>query len=89
MMIDREKIIRGLECCRDGCMNDCPYLNEGNCFSVICSEALELIRARQPARLIKILSPSGQWTEDCGACHSPILRYYNYCPFCGVEVKRE
>lgn len=59
-MPDTAKLIHGLECCRDS-MNDnplarcgeCPYNDEGfsvqECRSVLCKDALEVLRKRMTA----------------------------------------
>lgn len=54
-MPDREKVIRGLECCRkspeykkDCQMLECPYLYETECIANMCADALELLKAQEP-----------------------------------------
>ena len=51
-MIDREKVIKGLECCAEDCVDGCPYENieaEGwNCTTLLCRDALELLKAQEP-----------------------------------------
>jgi hypothetical protein len=55
-MIDREKVIKGLECCAADCVDGCPYEKieaEGwNCTTLLCRDALELLKAQEP-RLLK------------------------------------
>lgn len=53
-MIDREKVIKGLECCKVECVacpEGCPYENEdgfcGRCFQVLATDAYALIREQQ------------------------------------------
>ncbi len=44
----KEEIMKALECCQVntdiGC-EDCPYYNEGDCLSKLCTDALTLIKA--------------------------------------------
>lgn len=46
--IDREKVIRGLECCgtesASDCHGDCPYDGDGICIAFLCQEALALLK---------------------------------------------
>lgn len=51
-MIDREKVIKGLECCRNGFCFACPY-NDGVDGNVDCKQrwaddALELLKEQEP-----------------------------------------
>ena len=51
-MIDREKVIKGLECCaKDNCTitDICPYGKEdaGYCIERLCSDALALLKEQQ------------------------------------------
>ena len=50
-MADREKVVRGLQCCidstRSNCPHDCPYLNEcinGQFYEPLYRDALELLK---------------------------------------------
>ena len=44
-MVDREKVVRGLECCAVGCRSGCPYSDIDDCESVLCADALALLKA--------------------------------------------
>lgn len=49
-MTDREKVIKGLECCiTDGldCPNDCPYIGDCN-RKQLHTDALDLLKAQEP-----------------------------------------
>ena len=85
-MTDREKVLKGLECCAAGCSGNCPYTDTGNCIEVLCGNALELLKAPEP------ISPMEEEFYDvtiwhCGACGEDLLHDYNYCPTCGRKVK--
>jgi len=45
-MPDRDKVLRGLEACRNQfCMgSDCPYAREECCVELLCQDALILLR---------------------------------------------
>ena len=53
-MADLDKVLKGLECCKNGfvCGDDCPYRNvcfngEEYAFTRIASDALELLKSQQ------------------------------------------
>ena len=56
-MTDREKVIKGLECCAEcgKCKSECPYDGKNNsmygCTTRLAKDALELLKAQEP-RLI-------------------------------------
>ncbi len=48
-MPDREKVMRGLECCAFGSLSDCegcPYYIETRCSELLCSDALALLKGQ-------------------------------------------
>lgn len=50
--MDREKVIKGLECHAKGargCLFDCPYGNENGCQLLLCSDALALLKEQENA----------------------------------------
>ena len=54
MMVDREKVIKGLECCTNGevCMSDCPYfkdfpMTDGRCITIVQADALALLKEQE------------------------------------------
>ena len=48
-MIDREKVIKGLECCSKGCSGGCTYSVEGgDCCTALAADALKLLKAQEP-----------------------------------------
>ena len=61
-MIDREKVVRGLECCvkldLEGC-GECPYNNDGRGCSDLDVAALELVK-----ELLKEREPVEMTVED-------------------------
>lgn len=54
--MEREKVIKGLECCSDAvseCGKNCPYYGIENCQSSMQADALTLLKAQEP-RVIKV-----------------------------------
>ncbi len=57
-MADREKVLKGLECCKrmemdyeiEYCPDECPYSNNRDCIQTLCSDALELLKEQEPKR---------------------------------------
>lgn len=50
-MADRQKVIKGLECCMipsgGGC-DDCPYVGKGICQELMGEDAITLLKAQEP-----------------------------------------
>lgn len=68
-MVDREKVIKGLECCRRGFCFSCPY-NDGIDENVECKQkwaddTLSLLKAQEPRvmTLGEIVSAECVWIE--------------------------
>ena len=48
MMVDREKVIKGLECHAGLCSESCPYYNITDfCFEELCMDAIELLKEQE------------------------------------------
>ena len=90
-MADREKVIKGLECCSqldndDICPAECPYAQDVCCGTVqLMADALELLKAQEPVK--------PKWEKGyayCGQCGYKlhwIVERNNFCPNCGKAVK--
>ena len=82
-MIDREKVIKGLECCTnispDGCLMLCPYKDEkdetysGFCEQVLKQDALALLK-EQEAMVKPTKCPCGELFD---------AKDSSFCPKCG------
>lgn len=96
MMIDKDKVIKGLECCNVGTMCDeCDYHISQFCLHELKADALALLKEQEPIEpIIK------QEMDDvcscidavayCGKCGAYIGRLkQNYCHECGQAVKWE
>lgn len=52
-MSDKEKVIKGLECCANSCSNACPYADiDDDCQGMLCKDALSMLK-EQEARIKK------------------------------------
>lgn len=92
-MDKKEKVIRGLECCRQNTPDDpfqqcgaCPYNINGiyveDCRSVLSGDALEVLKELEP---LTIHDPGA----ICPNCKWPLYPedHPNYCGNCGKAVK--
>lgn len=89
-MTDREKVIKGLECCvlfkGFECTNrNCPYWEDCSATSTsneLLHDVLAMMKAQEP------VEPT--WRHGyafCGKCGRHFGRGYKYCPDCGQAVK--
>ena len=98
-MVDRKKVIDGLELCLEGLSDICPYKDSnapGGCRDELMHDALVLLRAQEPVKPVVDID-----TWKCGNCghtleHQELLgdnvlfhEQYNFCPECGRNVKWE
>ena len=92
-MTDREKVIKGLECCLhdedDGhgrLCEKCPY-DCGDCRKDLYNDVLGLLKEQEPIR--PDYDPA-TLTWSCGNCGQTFDRCKNkFCPECGRKVKWE
>lgn len=97
-MPDREKVIKGLECCISNAHNKCPYWDKDNVHPLPCSDrlhadALALLKEQEngvSAKEIKMY-PGNVWA--CGNCGHVAVGSADYkakyCPECGRRVQWE
>lgn len=88
-MADREKVVKGLECCTNGevCISDCPYFKEvpmidGRCITALQADALFLLKEQEPKQIIR---KQGKRENSDGS-----IDYFAewYCPHCGKLFNR-
>ena len=96
-MIDREEVIKGLECCMSEktCHGHCPYNGEcevgGYYYSKAIEDAIALLKAQEPIAPKSVVRGAiVQWR--CGACDARLGDCLmgdidNYCRHCGRAVK--
>ena len=85
---DREKVIRGLECCNAPNRHEgCPYDGAAHyniCTHHLLTDAIALLREMEPVEPIKIRAG----LYRCGICKMFLyVPPYKYCPSCGRAVK--
>ena len=94
-MIDREKMIKGLEICSDDTKkcHGCPYLmtDAPRCWDVVMKDALELLKGQEPVEPIPYDLDTPVTTVmrcyKCGWCNADITAGNPYCWHCGRKVK--
>lgn len=84
-MIDREKMINGLECCIDYLPGNNPVLKEA------LDMAIATLKEREPKR--------GTWARhdigwdfalfECSECFGETMAAYPFCPHCGIPMEKE
>jgi hypothetical protein len=92
-MIDRDKVIKGLEVCRDqdnppgyrftSCVDDCPYYGNG-CARKLKEDALDMMKEQEAIKPI---------TEHklflCPVCKNTLFREQKFCHECGKRIEWE
>lgn len=100
--MDREKVIKGLECCMvppDLC-DICPYAGTGDethhrdyCNVKLIKDAIALLKAQEPVEptigRCEEYDGHDSWWYQCGKCGTPIDYNDKYCRMCGQAVKWE
>lgn len=100
-MIDREKVIKGLEChisrkCETDAVKHeiCPYWEHDNCGNRVMYDAMVLLKEQEPVKPIDqgddsyVCDNCGEtvgWEELDVSGIDPVK--YEYCPGCGRRVK--
>lgn len=96
-MIDREKVIKGLECCiesdDEACPKECPFykecLTDDRPFFPAIHAALELLKEQEPEKVFhakeRSINESYGKTGFCPRCNQLVVWGVNrrYCGFCG------
>jgi len=87
--MDREKVIKGLENCKEGGSCDgCQYdINSSKCIFLLHADALALLKEHDPVKPVNVRWEMGINGGNCPKCMNWVQRSYNYCPFCGKAVK--
>ena len=98
--MDREKVIKGLECClgkgqKRGMCEDCPY--DTNAGRMKCNlgdmhvDALALLQAQEPRLVHVAANINHRKIGECPNCGKLINSgdYMNFCGQCGQAVKWE
>ena len=101
-MIDREKVIKGLEHCMIMCegvphnpCHGCEYLGSYDCADRLKADALALLKEQETEWEHLWDAPDGTFKgrcKNCGFVHFFIEGHdtqYKFCPECGRKVKWE
>lgn len=87
-MAEREKVIRGFECCLRNDHKKCPYYSadvmETTCYTRLHTDALTLLKKQQPVEMDLC---NGE--PFCPTCGSVVRSYYNFCVECGQKFKKD
>ncbi len=92
-LINREKVIKGFECCLiygDGCnkCTNCPYLPEPDCIRQNKRDALALLKEQEAVKPKKADNPD-ESEYCCGICGYPLWLDEFYCAHCGRRIEWE
>lgn len=104
-MTEREKVIKGLECCeKKVCIfrdteKDCPYWELcgeyddafKDCTTALAKDAIALLKAQEPRNVSDVFVAHEGKLGNCPACGAELMDYYNetHCGRCGQAVKWE
>lgn len=94
-MPDKEKVIKGLECClgANDCdvepEEDCPYKGMCLCAMALRLDVLALLKEQEAVepRIQTDFDGKGTWWYICGSCNNAISPKDKYCRECGKMVK--
>lgn len=95
-MTDREKVVKGLECCRYSLKShcdECPYIYEGLCSTNDCtadlaSEAFAMLKEQEAKPVVVTTNAYGTKFYHCPKCNRDFYDYprQRYCSQCGQKV---
>lgn len=101
-MPDKEKVIKGLECCASmngGACRECPYSSECVASEVLyqtgtahlAADALALLKEQEAKPVIVTTNAYGTKFYHCPRCNRDLYIYprQSYCSNCGQAVKWE
>lgn len=100
-MADREKVIKGLQCCSVKGMNtcelqECPYYPEryewNRCTNHLATDAIAMLKEQEPKIGHWVDSAGDDKCSVCGATYSDLYPDYqntHYCPNCGAKMTTE
>ena len=97
-MADREKVIKGLECCIANRHNNCPYKSTDkgidkvtSCTTYLMKDAIALLKEQETGVSPKEIKmyPNNVWAcGNCGHVAVGSAAYKaKYCPECGKKVQ--
>lgn len=88
--MDREKVIKGLEQCKEGGSCDgCQYnINTSKCISLLHADALAMLKEQEAVepKHYEATRYNGELFA-CGDCRHELELKPRFCPYCGKAVK--
>ena len=89
--MDREKIIKGLECHADrtnmSCnIAKCPYYELDFCGVRLSQDALALLKEQTKTKVVFGRTKDGEFVTECGNCGTHLDKAYSNCPKCKKEL---
>lgn len=92
--MNREEVIKGLECCfdcdyLDGDCFVCPYKDNPSCADKLKADIIALLKAQEPVKPVWMGEEMRIGFYACGACGMNMGTNPNYCWHCGKKVKWE
>ena len=85
-MIDREKVIKGLEFCSKCCSQNCPYFESDMCIALLANDTLAMLKEQEAVPPIQ-REVMNLLVWCCGSCGVAITDGDKFCRMCGREVK--
>lgn len=87
-MADRDKVIKGLNCCtKDVLCDSCPYTCKNNIWPVpLMLDVLELLGEAVKPKRYEETRYNGELVA-CGDCMHELEMKPRYCPYCGKKVQ--
>ena len=100
IMLDREQVIKGLECDFGGsdtcCEKECPYYQTNDCTDELKNDILALLKEQEPIEPTFKQDEKGIFVWCCGSCGAYMYHIYDgidkakeyakFCRQCGKPV---
>jgi hypothetical protein len=82
--IDREKVIKALECCAThDCYKKCPYSDiKFGCRALLMKDTIAILKEHDSAE-IELEGGGSSWWHVCGECHGAVDESDKFCKHCG------
>ena len=89
-----EKVIKGLECCKNGFCEECPYDQSKRRDDHYCErwqvqdDAIELLKEKQPKKVKDFQYLADLFVGKCPSCGEELNNevYPAFCGFCGQRI---
>lgn len=90
-MTDREKIIKALEYCSNGCSPSCPYLNVDCCYDLLSADALTLLKEQEHRETFTVIdTKTGKEADEYEiALYEDWAKHLCYCDMEGWAIEND